>query len=152
LALGRVLEFLSQSPWWDSMLVIVTEDDPQGGVDHLDAHRSVLMLAGPYVKRGYVSHTHANFGSIIRTIYTLLDLPCVNQYDAAATLLDDFFTPEASLQGYEALPHDPRVFDPQKALAKYGRDFDWRRAPQGLKMDDEREQRVEFYKMNGGKE
>ncbi len=150
LALGRVLEFLSQSPWWDSMLVIVTEDDPQGGVDHLDAHRSVLMLAGPYVKRGYVSHTHANFGSIIRTIYTLLDLPCVNQYDAAATLLDDFFTPEASLQGYEALPHDLRVFDPQKALQKYGRDFDWRRAPQGLKMDDESEQRVEFYKMNGG--
>jgi DNA-binding beta-propeller fold protein YncE len=148
LALGRVLEFLSQTPWWDSMLVIVTEDDPQGGVDHLDAHRSVLMLAGPYVKRGYVSHNHANFGSILRTIYTLLDLPCVNQYDATATLLDDFFTPDANLQGYEALPHDPRVFDPQKALAKYGRDFDWRRAPQGLKLDDESEQRVEFYNMN----
>ena len=64
LALGRLLHFLSRTPYWKNMLVVVTEDDPQGGVDHVDAHRSVLMLAGPYVKRGYVSHTHANFGSL----------------------------------------------------------------------------------------
>ncbi len=54
------------------MLVIVTEDDPQGGVDHIDAHRSVLMMAGPYVKRNYVSHTHANFGSILKVVYNIL--------------------------------------------------------------------------------
>ncbi|HEX9957134.1 MAG TPA: phosphoesterase, partial [Fibrella sp.] len=54
LALGRMLHFLSRTPYWKNMLVIVTEDDPQGGVDHIDAHRSLLMLAGPYVKRGYV--------------------------------------------------------------------------------------------------
>ena len=145
LALGRILEILSQSPWWDSTLVIITEDDPQGGVDHIDAHRSILMMAGPYVKQGYVSHRHANFGSILRTIYTLLDIPPVNQYDATATLLDDFFTPDANVAAYQALAHDPRVFQPEQSLKKYNRQFNWRAVRQGLQLDDESEQRVEFY-------
>ncbi|MBN8681466.1 MAG: bifunctional YncE family protein/alkaline phosphatase family protein [Chitinophagales bacterium] len=149
LALGRILEILSRSPWWDSTLVIITEDDPQGGVDHIDAHRSILMMAGPYVKKGYVSKRHANFGSILRTIYTLLDVPFVNQYDATATLLDDFFTDKPDTSGYMAASHDPRVFNPQLSLKKYQRDFNWRAVEQGLKMDDESEQRVEFYAMSG---
>ncbi|MFZ4632606.1 MAG: bifunctional YncE family protein/alkaline phosphatase family protein [Saprospiraceae bacterium] len=149
LALGRVLEYLSQTPWWDSMLVIVTEDDPQGGVDHIDAHRSILLMAGPYVKQGYVSKRHANFGSILRTMYTILGIPCVNQYDATATLLDDFFTAQPNDTGYEALPQDPRVFDAKASLKVYNRDFNWRGVKQGLLMDDESEQRVEFYKYGG---
>jgi hypothetical protein len=149
LALGRVLEFLSQTPWWDSMLVIITEDDPQGGVDHIDAHRSILVMAGPFVKQGYVSKRHANFGSILRTMYTILGVPCVNQYDATATLLDDFFTVKPDDVGYEALPHDPKVFDAKASLKVYNRDFNWRGVKQGLLMDDESEQRVEFYKYGG---
>ena len=31
LALGRVLHFLSRTTYWKEMLVIITEDDPQGG-------------------------------------------------------------------------------------------------------------------------
>jgi hypothetical protein len=54
LALGRVVARLSRTRWWKKMLVIVTEDDPQGGRDHFDAHRSILMMIGPYVKKGYV--------------------------------------------------------------------------------------------------
>ncbi len=53
LAVGRILHFLSRTKYWKDMLVIITEDDPQGGVDHVDAHRSILMMAGPYVKKGY---------------------------------------------------------------------------------------------------
>ena len=75
LALGRILHFLSRTKYWKDMLVIITEDDPQGGVDHIDAHRSILMMAGPYVKRGHISHTHANFGSILKTIYNILGVP-----------------------------------------------------------------------------
>jgi hypothetical protein len=77
LALGRVVQKLSHSRWWKEMLIIVTEDDPQGGRDHVDAYRSVLMMIGPYVKRGYVSHTLANFGSILKTIFTLLNLSLI---------------------------------------------------------------------------
>lgn len=151
LALGRMLEFLSHTPYWKSMLVIVTEDDPQGGVDHLDAHRSILMMAGPYVKRGsYVSHRHGNFGAILKAIYNILDVPYVNQYDASATLLDDFFTPTPDVTPYQAVPHDERVFQPQKAMRNYGRDFNWRSVKMGAKMDDSKEQRKEHYRQQGG--
>lgn len=149
LALGRMLEFLSQTPYWKSMLVVVTEDDPQGGVDHIDAHRSVLMLAGPYVKQGYVSHRHGNFGAILKMIYNVLDVPYVNQYDATATLLDDFFTPTPNFDSYQAVPNDERVFQPQKAMRNYGRDFNWRAVKMGMKMDDPKEQRADHYRQQG---
>jgi hypothetical protein len=150
LALGRMLEFLSQTPYWNSMLVVVTEDDPQGGVDHVDAHRSVLLLAGPYVKRnGYVSHRHGNFGAILKLIYNILDVPYVNQYDATATLLDDFFTPKPDFSAYQAVPNDEKVFQPKKAMQLYGRDFNWRSVKMGIKMDDTKEQRDEHYKQQG---
>ena len=150
LALGRMLDFLSKTPYWKSMLVIVTEDDPQGGVDHIDAHRSILMMAGPYVKKGFVSHKHANFGSILKTIYHILGVPYVNQYDATASLLDDFFTENPNFKGYEALPHDPSVFQPEKAMKVYGRDFDWHIIKQGAKFDNEDEQRKEHYRQQTG--
>jgi DNA-binding beta-propeller fold protein YncE len=150
LALGRMLDFLSKTPYWKSTLVIVTEDDPQGGVDHIDAHRSILMMAGPYVKRGYVSHKHANFGSILKTIYHILGVPYVNQYDATATLLDDYFTETPNFKGYEALENDPSVFQPEKAMKVYGRDFDWRVIKQGAKFDNENEQRIEHYRQQTG--
>jgi YVTN family beta-propeller protein len=150
LALGRLLHFLSRTPYWKNMLVIVTEDDPQGGVDHIDAHRSVLMLAGPYVKKGYVSHTHANFGSLMRIIYTLLDAPFVNQYDLTASLLEDFFTDKPDYSKYDLEPSDTRVFDPQQAMDVYSKTFDWEKIRKGPKLDDENEQRTEFYKQQKG--
>jgi DNA-binding beta-propeller fold protein YncE len=151
LALGRMLQFLSNTPYWKDMVVIVTEDDPQGGVDHIDAHRSVLMMAGPYVKKHYMSHRHANFGAILRTMYHILGIPPVNQYDATANLLDDFFTDQPNFTPYVAQPHDPQVFQPEKALQKYGKTFDWRKIQGGAKLDDEMEQRKEHYRQQGGK-
>ncbi len=47
LALGRLVEFLSGTPYWKNMAIVVTEDDSQGGVDHVDAHRSILMVISP---------------------------------------------------------------------------------------------------------
>jgi DNA-binding beta-propeller fold protein YncE len=145
MALGRILHFLSRTPYWKSTLVIITEDDPQGGVDHVDAHRSVLLMAGPYVKRGYISHRHANFGSLLRVIYTVLDLPLVNQYDQTASLLDDFFTPVPDFTPFSAEEADVRVYDAKKSLQKYGKNFDWRKIQQGPRMDDEGEQRKDHY-------
>jgi DNA-binding beta-propeller fold protein YncE len=145
LAVGRLLHFLSRTPYWKNMLVIITEDDPQGGVDHVDAHRSVLMMAGPYVKRSYVSHTHANFGSILRLIYTLTNAGFVNHYDLTASLLTDFFTDQPDFSPYNLEPSDVRIFDPQKAMDVYHKTFDWEKIRQGPKLDDEGEQRRWFY-------
>lgn len=148
LALGRMLHFLSRTPYWKNMLVIITEDDPQGGVDHVDAHRSVLMMAGPYIKRGYVSHTHANFGSILKVIYNILNVPYVNQYDVTASLLQDFFTAKPDYTPYTLVLPDKRVFDAQKAMDRYDRTIDWRKIMQGPAMDNEKEQRTEHYRHN----
>ena len=146
LALGRILHFLSRTKYWKNMLVIVTEDDPQGGVDHVDAHRSILMMAGPYVKRGNVSHTHANFGSILKTIYNILDVPYVNQFDITASLLQDFFTEKPDYTPYTLERHDPRIFDVNKAMKKYNKTIDWRKIEQGPEMDDEDDARADHYK------
>lgn len=146
LAVGRILHFLSRTKYWKNMLVIITEDDPQGGVDHVDAHRSILMLAGPYVKKGYVSHTHANFGSILKTIYNILDVPYVNQYDVTATLLQDFFTDKPDFSPYTFVRSDTRVFDPQKAMSRYNKTIDWRKIEKGPEMDDEDREREDHYK------
>ncbi|WP_375447960.1 phosphoesterase [uncultured Fibrella sp.] len=146
LAVGRMLHFLSRTPYWKNMLVIVTEDDPQGGVDHIDAHRSVLIMAGPYVKRGYVSNTHANFGSILKVIYNLLNVPYVNQYDATASLLQDFFTDKPDLRPYTAVLPDVRIFDPQQAMKPYNKTFDWRKIQKGPEMDDRADQRADHYR------
>jgi YVTN family beta-propeller protein len=146
LAVGRILHFLSRTPYWKNMLVIITEDDPQGGVDHIDAHRSILMMAGPYVKRNYVSHTHANFGSILKTIYNILAVPYVNQYDVTASNLSDFFTSKPDFSVYTLENSDKRIFDPSKAMKRYNRDLDWRKIMKGPEMDDEDEIRKIHYK------
>lgn len=149
LAVGRILHFLSRTKYWKNMLVIITEDDPQGGVDHIDAHRSILMMAGPYVKHGYVSHTHANFGSILKTIYNILGVHYVNQYDATASLLQDFFTEKPDFTPYTLEQHDPRAFDVDKAMKKYKRSIDWRKIMKGPDMDDVDDMRRDHYKTKG---
>jgi YVTN family beta-propeller protein len=126
LAVGRAIEFLSRTPYWKNMLIVITEDDPQGGVDHVDAHRSVLLMAGPYVKKNYVSHQHYSFGSIFKTFFKILNIPYLNQYDAAATDFTDFFTNQPDFTPYNAVPVDKRVFDPQKALDPHNEKFDWK--------------------------
>ncbi|HEX2975510.1 MAG TPA: hypothetical protein VHO68_06200 [Bacteroidales bacterium] len=145
LAIGRILHFLSRTKYWKDMLVIITEDDPQGGVDHLDAHRSILMMAGPWVKRGYVSHTHANFGSILKTIYNILDVPYVNQFDATGSLLQDFFTNTPDFTPYTMEKHDPRVFNAELAMKKYHHTIDWRKIEQGPPLDNEEIEKARHY-------
>jgi len=81
-------------------------------LDHVDAHRTLLMVIGSYVKRDYVSHRHSCIVSIIKTVNLILGTPPLNQYDAAAADLTDFFTTERNLTPYTALPSDKRVFDP----------------------------------------
>jgi YVTN family beta-propeller protein len=114
-ALGRVLEFLSNSPWWKEMAVFVTEDDAQGGRDHIDSHRTVLLAAGPYIRRNYVSHVHASFPGLLKTIFRTLGIPPLNLYDATASDLADCFTTSPDFTPYRVLPIDSRLFDAAKA-------------------------------------
>jgi YVTN family beta-propeller protein len=114
-ALGRIVEFLSQTPWWREMAIFVTEDDAQGGRDHIDAHRTVFIGMGPYFKRGYVSHVNTSFPGMLKTIFRLLGLPPLNLFDAVASDLSDCFTSTPDYEGYHVQPEDKRLFDPAAA-------------------------------------
>ncbi len=105
LALGRVLEGLSKSSFWKSMVVFVVEDDAQNGPDHVDAHRTVGLVAGPYVKQGgEVVSTMYSTCSMLRTMELILGLPPMSQFDAAARPMYDCFTATPDLTPFEALP------------------------------------------------
>jgi hypothetical protein len=104
LALGRILEGLSQSPFWKEMAVFVVEDDAQNGPDHVDAHRTVALLAGPFVKRGYVDHTMYSTASMLRSMELILGLRPMSQFDAAARPLYASFS---STPDYSPYTHKP---------------------------------------------
>jgi len=119
LALGKIVAFLSKTPIWKDSALFVTEDDAQGGVDHVDAHRSLLLIASPWVKPGSVSHQHSSMGSITRTIDELLGLGALNLEDALAGDLTGIFAATPDLKPFTFTESDKRVFDPTKAkLAK----------------------------------
>jgi hypothetical protein len=129
-ALGRILDFLSGTKWWKQMAVLITEDDAQGGRDHIDAHRTVFLAAGPYVKRDYVSHINTSFPGLLKTVFRLLGIPPLNLFDAAASDLSDCFTAQPDFTPYRLLPVDERLFKP--AEAKDPQDG----APPSPRMDD----------------
>jgi YVTN family beta-propeller protein len=139
LAVGRIVEYLSHTPYWKNMAIFITEDDAQNGVDHVDAHRSVLMVISPYAKKNYVSKVHYSFGSLFKTYWNILGLPYLNQYDAGATDLSDMFTGSPDFEPYTALPADIRIFDPQKALSPLDEKFDWNSLNDSPILDDPRE-------------
>jgi len=115
LALGRIVAFLSKTSIWADSAFFVTEDDAQGGVDHVDAHRSLLLVAGPWVIPGSVSHEHTSMGSINRTIDELLGLGPMNLEDALAGEITGIFDNIPHLEPFTVHPSDPRVFDSGKA-------------------------------------
>jgi DNA-binding beta-propeller fold protein YncE len=110
LALGRIIAFLSSTTLWKDSAVFVTEDDAQGGVDHIDAHRSILLVASPWVRPGAISHQHTSMGSITRTIDELLHLGPLNLEDALASEMIGIFASTPTLEPFRVRPADTHVF------------------------------------------
>lgn len=103
LAVGRLVEYISNSKIWQESAIFVLEDDAQNGPDHVDAHRSILLIASPYAKRNHQETTMYSTASVLRTMELILGLPPMSQYDAAATPLYACFTNEPDLTPYSAL-------------------------------------------------
>jgi len=116
LALGKIVEKISHSSIWKDSAIFVIEDDAQDGVDHVDAHRSPVLVMSPYVRRGFVSHRHCSMVSIQKTIYEMLEIGPLNLEDALAADMSDMFTDTPDLTPFTTEPSDKRVFDP--ALAR----------------------------------
>ena len=113
-ALGRVVSFLSRTPWWKEMAVFVTESGAEGGADHVDSHRTLLLGIGPWFRSNYVSHTNGSAPALLKTIFKLLDVPLMSLYDATAGDLMDLFGVVPDFAGYEVKAEDARLFDPGK--------------------------------------
>jgi YVTN family beta-propeller protein len=85
LALGRMVEGLTHSSFWKSMAILAVEDDAQNGVDHIDGHRTVALVASPYARRGAVDSVFYNQPSMVKTIELILGLPALSMFDLVAS-------------------------------------------------------------------
>ncbi len=93
LALGRLVEAISKSRYWKESAIFVLEDDAQNGPDHVDAHRSVALVASPFAKRNALDSTLYTTASMLRTLELVLGIPPMSQLDAAATPMYGAFQP-----------------------------------------------------------
>lgn len=104
LALGRMVDRISRSRYWKECAVFVIEDDAANGPDHVDAHRTVALVASPWAKRGAVdSRMYTNAG-MLRTIELILGLPPMSQFDAGAAPMFDSFTGTPDFTPYTHRP------------------------------------------------
>jgi YVTN family beta-propeller protein len=103
-ALGKIVEAVSKSKFWASTAIFVIEDDAQDGPDHVDCHRTVGLLISPYVRHGFVDHTHYTTASFVRTMELILKLPPMSQYDEYASPLYAPFVDKPVMTAYVSVP------------------------------------------------
>jgi DNA-binding beta-propeller fold protein YncE len=107
LAVGRAVEAIAHSPFWDDTAFFILEDDAQNGADHVDAHRSLAVIVSKYAPHGtngaaFVDSRFYSTVSVVRTMETLLGLPPMNNNDAFSSLISTLFTGSGDQQPYVA--------------------------------------------------
>jgi len=118
-ALGRFVEAVSHSRFWKESAIFVVEDDAQNGPDHVDAHRSVVLMISPYSRRGAVDSTLYTTAGVLRTMELILGLPPLSQYDAAATPMYRAFRSKPELAPFDH--REPRIpLDEKNARTAWG--------------------------------
>jgi len=101
-SVGLVVERIASGKAADSTLVFVIEDDAQDGADHVDARRSLALIAGPYVRQGALVSTHYTTINLLRTIEAVLGLKPMGLNDALAMPMADVFDPSQKEWTYRA--------------------------------------------------
>jgi hypothetical protein len=154
---GLLVEKVANSPYRDNTLIFIIEDDAQNGGDHVDAHRSIAYIVGPYVKQGEVVSTPYNTVSMMRTIEEVLGLEPLGITDGLAAPMADVFEETLRPWTYTAvvpevlrtteLPLPPRTASNSLPLTKYVQAFvkprgdaaSWQRtmAGQNFKREDD---------------
>lgn len=119
LALGRIVEAVSNSKFWKETAILVIEDDPQFGFDHVNGHRTISLCISPYTKRNAVVSTNYNQNSLLRTIQLILGLPPMTYFDLLANPMTDCFTSNPNFAPYKSVPNNiplDRMNPPLSAL------------------------------------
>jgi hypothetical protein len=96
LAVGRLVDAVSHSPYWDDTAIFILEDDAQDGPDHVDAHRSPALVISKYSpgspEHPFVDSNFYTTVSMVRTMEVLLGLPPMNNNDAQAPVMAMLFS------------------------------------------------------------
>jgi hypothetical protein len=103
-AVGRLIERVAHSRYKNDTLIFVIEDDAQDGADHVDAHRSTLFIAGPYVKRGVVLSSRQTTVNVIRTIEDLFGAKHLNINTASQRPISELFDVQSFHWDFKAIP------------------------------------------------
>jgi len=101
-AVGLLVQKVAASPYGGNTLIFVVEDDAQDGPDHIDAHRSVAYVVGPYVKQGAVVSERYTTVNMLRTMEVVLGLTPDSIYSAAAAPMTEVFDPFQTTWSYTA--------------------------------------------------
>lgn len=121
LAVGKLIEHISNSSIWAQSAIFILEDDAQNGPDHVDAHRSIAMVVSPYTKRNYLDNTMYSTSGMLRTIELILGLPPMSQYDAAAMPMFRSFTSKPDFTKFKAVPNRVSLDDINKIASKWSK-------------------------------
>jgi phospholipase C len=97
---ASVVNAIGESSYWYNTVIIVVWDDWGGWYDQAAptirnsyelGFRVPMIVIGPYAKTGYVSHTHYEFGSILKFIEEQYGLPSLGTTDVDVNDLSDCF-------------------------------------------------------------
>ncbi|HEX2016457.1 MAG TPA: alkaline phosphatase family protein [Solirubrobacteraceae bacterium] len=116
LALGQLVETISQSPVWADSAIFVVEDDSQGGSDHIDAHRIPAYVISPWARRGAVVSTRYDQYSFLHTAELMAGLRPLSLFDALATPLYDAFISGTEHPNVEGTRY--RAIQPEQSLTE----------------------------------
>ena len=118
LALGRMVQALSQSPYWKDTVIFVVEDDAQAGPDHVDSHRAPFYAISAYSRPGTV-HRFINTTDVIAAIEDILGMGRLSKFDYFSRSLADIFAPTPDLEPFDAITpkQDLNEKNPQNTAA-----------------------------------
>jgi hypothetical protein len=148
LAVGRAVEAVSHSPYWDDTAFFILEDDAQNGADHVDAHRSIALVISKYAPHGpdgapFVDSRFYSTVSVVRTMESLLGLPPMNNNDAFSSLISTLFTGPG-----DQPPYDADTTNRDNGLIYTANAKDAVGAKASMKMDFSHEDRAPTEKLN----
>lgn len=118
LALGRIVQALSHSPYWKDTVMFVVEDDAQAGPDHVDSHRAPFYAISSYSRPGTV-HRFVNTTDVLAAIEDILGLGRLSKFDYFSRSLADIFAPAPDLTPFDAITprQDLNEKNPQNTAA-----------------------------------
>jgi Phosphoesterase family len=118
LAMGRIVQALSHSPYWRDTVIFVVEDDAQAGPDHVDSHRAPFFVISAYNRPGTV-HRFINTTDVVAAIEDILGMGRLSKFDYFSRSLADVFSAKPDLAPFDPITptQDLNAKNPEKTAA-----------------------------------